>query len=1045
MISNHKLISILFFLLISFSSQAQLSKEDKRSIKKNTRLGDETFSKLQYNDAARFYAKVVALAPDDVDVQYKLAESYRITRHYSQAKPHYKLVSENANKKYPLAKFWLAKMYKIEGNYDLADNLFKEFKENYQESDPYLSLANNEIQGNKIARDLSESPRIIDIFYAGHDVNEDQRDDFAAIQDSNGTLYFTGVDMVKGVDLDDPDSIFVNRIYTSKKVDNTFQKRELFEVTPVDDPGNHIGNPAFSKNGERIYYTVCEDDRTYGRICEIQYSDLKKGEWSKPKRIGKINTINYSTKHPVLVSYPQDSNEYLIFSSDIDGSVGGYDLWYSVVDDKGRFSSPVNLGKEVNTLWDEGSPFYDVSTATLYFSSNGHWGVGEFDIFGINGDLKNNTWEKVINLGLPINSSADDYYLNISTDRKTIFLTSNRASQNNGQQTCCDNIYFTPYTDNVINLKDNTLLLTIMGKLTTPTNKPLEKAKVSLVDMHGEIIENTFTDNNGKFKFKDLSKADDYSVRIEDIEEDFNADILITDYTRKILKKTIKASPTAYKFVELPEERNGIFLLDFNNPKLKAEKGKVSIYGKIKDKNEPIDAVSNVKVFLEKDDQVVDSTTTDEEGKFDFKNLPENNDDYLVKLDDHIQSLMAEMMMVDDEGITIKSAKTEEETGDISSFKGVPLMQSSIALLAKHDSAMLELVNISGIVLLENMDVAKVYLLNSNNVIIDSTGTDILGRYEFNDLPPNENYSVKIDKVGANTYADVYLTDKNNNILKKGYQYNDEDFKFSDLNTAINSVALIDIDNPDLFEFKGEAEIIGRVVDAEYPAFGVKGLDVYLFDAPENRIDSTKTNAKGEFKFENLVEGKDYFVEVQEPNKDDYLDRLDEYIDNLFTEMLLVNNDKEIVASSSSKDIETGEMHSFKALPKNYKTKHLALSKAEVGAKFTLNNILFETGKYNLLSESYIELDKLVKQLRDNSDITIEIAGHTDNVGSEKDNLVLSEKRAKAVQSYLIKKDIDKTRLFTKGYSSSQPLRGNDSEFGRSQNRRVEITIKERN
>lgn len=113
----------------------------------------------------------------------------------------------------------------------------------------------------------------------------------------------------------------------------------------------------------------------------------------------------------------------------------------------------------------------------------------------------------------------------------------------------------------------------------------------------------------------------------------------------------------------------------------------------------------------------------------------------------------------------------------------------------------------------------------------------------------------------------------------------------------------------------------------------------------------------------------------------------------------------------------------------------------EKGGKIILKNIFFETDSYNLKQESYVELQKLVDFLNQNPDLNIEIGGHTDNIGTEQYNQILSENRAKSVVDYLIENKIDKKRLTYKGYGFSEPLTSNNIEEGRAQNRRTEFKI----
>jgi outer membrane protein OmpA-like peptidoglycan-associated protein len=121
----------------------------------------------------------------------------------------------------------------------------------------------------------------------------------------------------------------------------------------------------------------------------------------------------------------------------------------------------------------------------------------------------------------------------------------------------------------------------------------------------------------------------------------------------------------------------------------------------------------------------------------------------------------------------------------------------------------------------------------------------------------------------------------------------------------------------------------------------------------------------------------------------------------------------------------------------------LGLIKVRVGKKVVLNNILFETGKSILTSDSYAELDRLFNILEDNPLMKIEISGHTDMTGSESLNLRLSEQRANAVVEYLIRKGMERSRMEFKGYGSTQPIADNATVQGRARNRRVEFKILE--
>lgn len=108
---------------------------------------------------------------------------------------------------------------------------------------------------------------------------------------------------------------------------------------------------------------------------------------------------------------------------------------------------------------------------------------------------------------------------------------------------------------------------------------------------------------------------------------------------------------------------------------------------------------------------------------------------------------------------------------------------------------------------------------------------------------------------------------------------------------------------------------------------------------------------------------------------------------------------------------------------------------------YTLENIFFDFNKYTLKPASYKTLNALVKELKSNPDMIIEVAGHTDNLGDDRFNMRLSQKRANAVKQYLVKHGISPNRIIAKGYGETQPITTNKTEIGRQRNRRVEIRV----
>ena len=113
----------------------------------------------------------------------------------------------------------------------------------------------------------------------------------------------------------------------------------------------------------------------------------------------------------------------------------------------------------------------------------------------------------------------------------------------------------------------------------------------------------------------------------------------------------------------------------------------------------------------------------------------------------------------------------------------------------------------------------------------------------------------------------------------------------------------------------------------------------------------------------------------------------------------------------------------------------------QVGQTIQLKNVFFAFNKWDLLPESYPELNKVAEFLKENPSVQIELAGHTDDIGSDEYNLDLSDKRANSVKAYLVAQGISESRLLAKGYGETRPVAPNEYDWGREKNRRVEFTV----
>ncbi|MEL6988100.1 MAG: hypothetical protein AAGK97_09730, partial [Bacteroidota bacterium] len=155
-----------------------------------------------------------------------------------------------------------------------------------------------------------------------------------------------------------------------------------------------------SADGRLLIFTQCSKKVGFGS-CDLYFSGFRNGRWSTPLNMGdNINTIYWESQPSIT-----NNGRTLYFSSTREGGFGGKDIYVSHLE-KGKWSKPINLGNIINTPGDEESPFVHQDGETMYFMSNGHPGLGDFDLFISR--KANDEWQGPKNLGYPINSQASE-------------------------------------------------------------------------------------------------------------------------------------------------------------------------------------------------------------------------------------------------------------------------------------------------------------------------------------------------------------------------------------------------------------------------------------------------------------------------------------------------------------------------------------------------------------------------------------------------------------------------------------------------------------
>ena len=206
----------------------------------------------------------------------------------------------------------------------------------------------------------------------------------------------------------------------------------------VNTPKYFNSNFCLSEDGKRMILTRCVRVGEGDLRCSLWQTEKDGTNWKKPKRLPSIITENdYSAMQPCLVQL--SDYEVLYFVSDRPGGYGKTDIWYSICKN-GHFQDPVNLGPMINTEGEEITPFYDKTRNVLYFSSDEHNSMGDFDIFCSEGAL--GRWNSVQHLDQPFNSVYNDFYFVVNQGGASGFLSSNRPYQDLVMDdTCCNDIY----------------------------------------------------------------------------------------------------------------------------------------------------------------------------------------------------------------------------------------------------------------------------------------------------------------------------------------------------------------------------------------------------------------------------------------------------------------------------------------------------------------------------------------------------------------------------------------------------------------------------
>lgn len=425
---------------------------DAQSTRKLKRRGDAAFQQQNYYGAARWYAAVlydsplVTVSPTLVypfqpsrgrsirkirpqlrnELQFKLAESYRLYGHYKEALPQYEQYLASQDTRYPLARLWYAESLLATEQPEKASAAYKAFLQKYRLVD---SLAQKARQGLAncdfvIAQKQRKPAAVVNKLTS---LASADGSNFGLEKTAEGSFVFTSSrHELQGKK---QEKVYPVKLYQADL--NTGN------VSPYTVPAAKIqmGASSMSADGLTLYFTGWKEDPADPQPQYQLYVTTRSSitdNWGEPVSLpDNINPKGYRTKQPFITR----DGKFLLFSSDRPGGFGKYDIWMVALQDGKPLGEPMNLGNVVNTSGAEATPFYDAASAKLFLSSNGRVGMGGMDIYAVAGDINANQWKEPVNLGFPVNSVKDDLYYTRDTHSDTAYFSSDRASA------CCMEIF----------------------------------------------------------------------------------------------------------------------------------------------------------------------------------------------------------------------------------------------------------------------------------------------------------------------------------------------------------------------------------------------------------------------------------------------------------------------------------------------------------------------------------------------------------------------------------------------------------------------------
>lgn len=484
-------VNLFFVLLLTISSGSFLSAQSTQINKAN-----EKYAQLEYIDALKIYEKVAERGYGSEEIYLKLGNAYYFNAQYDKAAKWYeKLFQLNSEPKNIALFLRYSQALRAIGSSASAQTYFDEYLRRNPQAAPKEN-AFDYLEAIKQNSDRYNLQKLEAIYDPSNIVFGSRKE--------NNKLIYASTHETKG-------------LFNRKSAWDGLNFLSLYEVA-LDKDNNVVGKPKkfdgktkskyhessliYTKDQKTIYYTAnnsAPDEKSGNQNLKIFRLKNNDGKWSKPEELA-INSDHFSTAHPAF----SPDEKTLYFASNRPGGFGESDIYTVSIDEDGNLGSPINLGPKVNTSGKDTFPFVSADNE-LYFSSDGHFGLGGLDVFYV--DLKEEGFGDLLNIGEPVNSYADDFAFAIDTETKRGFISSNRSDAVG--HFIHSNIFTFLETEPI----KNQFMGVIHGTVTDiKTGEPIENVIISLTDKDGKLIKETPTDSIGNYSVE-VNKTESYFVK----------------------------------------------------------------------------------------------------------------------------------------------------------------------------------------------------------------------------------------------------------------------------------------------------------------------------------------------------------------------------------------------------------------------------------------------------------------------------------------------------------------------------------------------------